>query len=287
MTVNAPAPPTPDSTLAPPRPLPWRLEDIAFDAIDTRVVRDDETLFYLLVSASFIETASDLYTRNLLGYYGGDPDAADWLANHWEHEEVQHGRALRAYVAAVWPAFAWAEAYRRFFAEYSFTATPDAFERSRALELAARCMIETGTATYYRMLHDYAAEPVLRRILDHIRTDEVRHFKHFLGYFRAYEARERNGRLRTLVALARRLHEAKGDDGWIAFRHAFEVRHHGRACTRADYAAWTACINRVALDSFPFMMAAQMLLSPLALRGRVRALLARALEAGLRRFMFA
>jgi hypothetical protein len=271
----------------PPRPLPWRLEDVGIDAVDAAGVRDDETLFYLLVSASFIETASDLYTRNLLEYYGADPDASDWLVNHWEHEEIQHGRALRAYVAAVWPAFDWAEANRRFFAEYSRSATPDAFERSPALELAARCMIETGTATYYRMLHDYATEPVLKRILHHIRSDEVRHFKHFLAYFRAYEARERNGRLRTLVALARRVREATGDDGWIAFRHAFEVRRPGRACTREDYAAWMAKINRLARASYPFKMAAEMLLSPLALRGRLRDLVARALAAGMRRFMFA
>jgi hypothetical protein len=148
-------------------------------------------------------------------------------------------------------------------------------------------MIETGTATYYRMLHDYATEPVLKRILHHIRSDEVRHFKHFLAYFRAYEARERNGRLKTLVALGRRVREATGDDGWIAYRHAFEVRHAGRACTRGDYAAWMARINRLAHANYPFRMAAEMLLSPLALRGRFRDLVARALAAGMRRFMFA
>ena len=33
----------------------WRLEDIPFDAIDAASVRDDEFLFLLLASASFVE----------------------------------------------------------------------------------------------------------------------------------------------------------------------------------------------------------------------------------------
>lgn len=44
----------------------WRWQDIDFDNIHYERVGDDESLFYLLNCASFIETATDLYTRNLI-----------------------------------------------------------------------------------------------------------------------------------------------------------------------------------------------------------------------------
>jgi len=146
----------------------WRVGDIDFTRADARH-RSDTTLFYLLTGASFVESGSELYTRNLLTYYRDVPQIADWLTNVWEPEELQHGAALRAYVQAVWPEFDWHKAYQGFIAEYSQAASPEAFEATPHLELAARCMIETGTATLYRMLHDYAQEPVLRRVLASIR----------------------------------------------------------------------------------------------------------------------
>ena len=73
------------------------------------------TLFFLLVTSSFVEAASDLYARNLSAYYAADADIADWLKGHWEHEEMQHGRALRAYIRAVWPEFDWERANANFF----------------------------------------------------------------------------------------------------------------------------------------------------------------------------
>lgn len=135
---------TPSSTIP---VLPWRLEELDFSKLQPERVRDDETLFFLLVTSSFVEAASDLYTRNLIEYYAGDREVSDWLANHWEHEELQHGRALRAYICAVWPQFDWARANAGFFAEYSAMCTLDAFEPTRGLEMAARCVVETGTSS--------------------------------------------------------------------------------------------------------------------------------------------
>src|SRR5258708_4556193 len=157
----APGGSRPGAFLAGARPR-WRLSEIDFSPLDLRH-RADTTLFYLLAGASFVESASALYTRNLLTYYRDDAQIADWLSNEWEHEELQHGAALRAYVSAVWPEFDWHKAYQSFLAEYSQIASPDAFEATPQLELAARCLIETGTSNLYRMLYDYAQEPVLRQ----------------------------------------------------------------------------------------------------------------------------
>lgn len=262
------------------------MDDIDFTRADPRH-RADTTLFYVLTGASFVESGSELYTRNLLTYYRDDAQIAEWLNNAWEPEELQHGTALRAYVKAIWPEFDWERAYQGFFAEYSQTASPDAFEATPHLELAARCMIETGTATLYGMLHEYAQEPVLRQVLAHIRNDEVSHYKYFLHFFRAGQAREGRRLLKVAWAIGRRVRESRSDDAWIAFRHAFEVRNPGRSCRRADFDLWQADLRSMMQRAFPFRMAADMLIAPLALPIRVRRLARRAAEAGLRRVLLA
>jgi rubrerythrin len=264
----------------------WRASDIDFSRADSRH-RSDTILFYILTGASFVESGSELYTRNLLTYYRGDPQIADWLTHEWEREELQHGAALRAYVQAVWPEFDWQSAYQGFLAEYSQAASPDAFEATPHLELAARCMIETGTATLYRMLYEYVQEPVLQQVLGHIRDDEVSHYKHFLQFFRAGQAREGRRALKVAWAIARRVRESRTDDAWIAFRHAFQVRNAGQRCERSDFDQWQAGVQAIARRVFPFRMAAEMLVAPLALPVLVRRVARRVAEAGLRRLLFA
>lgn len=267
------------------RPL-WHVDEIDFANVDRRH-RSDTTLFYLLAGASFIECGSELYTRNLLTYYRDDAQIADWLSNVWEAEEMQHGAALRAYVLAVWPEFDWYEAYRRFIAEYEQAASPDAFEATPYLELAARCMIETGTTSLYRMLHEYAEEPVLRKVLAHIRDDEVSHYKHFLQYFRAAQTVGGPRRLKVAWAIGRRVRESRSDDAWIAFRHAFEVRHPDRICRRSDFQQWQTQWQAIMRRTFPFRTAADMLVAPLELPVLLRRLARRAAEAALRRVLLA
>src|SRR5579885_2521409 len=97
----------------------WTLADIPYAQIARDAVARDDELFYLVTAASFIEITTDLYTRNLIEYFSGDPEVTAWLAEHWEHEELQHGQALKRYVQAAWPQFDWESAYRSFFAEYS------------------------------------------------------------------------------------------------------------------------------------------------------------------------
>ena len=264
----------------------WRVSEIDFASVDKRH-RSDTTLFYLLAGASFVECGSELYTRNLLTYYRDDPQIADWLSNVWEQEEMQHGAALRAYVRAVWPEFDWDEAYRRFIAEYSQAASPDAFEATPHLELAARCMIETGTTSLYRMLHEYAQEPVLRRVLAHIRDDEVNHYKHFLQYFRAGQRAEGPRRLKVAWAIGRRVRESRSDDAWIAFRHAFEVSNPGRTGQRSDFEQWQTQLQTIMRRTFPFRTAADMLVAPLALPVLLRRLARRGAELALRHVLLA
>ena len=104
-TMDSLVSPAPAATQGPAAAMRWRVEEIDWNGIDHARIADDELLFYLLTSASFIESGSDLYTRNLIGHYARWPDVAQWLAAHWEQEELQHGRAFASYVQAAWPQF--------------------------------------------------------------------------------------------------------------------------------------------------------------------------------------
>ena len=57
------------------------------------------------LTASLMESATDLYTENLVDYFAGDEEVTLWLEQYWLPEELQHGRALRRYVEAAWPQF--------------------------------------------------------------------------------------------------------------------------------------------------------------------------------------
>ena len=132
--------------------IPWSIEDIPYRSIVRDQVSSDRRLFYILASASFIEITSDLYTRNLVEFFRHDGEVADWLERVWVREELQHGAALRRYVETAWPAFDWQGAYRNFVADYGRLCTADRLAGTRALEMAARCVVETGTASFYRMI---------------------------------------------------------------------------------------------------------------------------------------
>jgi hypothetical protein len=254
-----------------PSTLPWRLEDIDFSRLEPAAVRDDEALFYMLATSALVEAATHHYASNLIDYYAGDVELAAWLRSHWQPEELQHGRALRAYVEAVWPEFSWERAFGGFYPEYAAACTQEELEPSRALEMAARCVVETGTSTLYQTLNAYATEPVLREITARLKSDEVRHYSYFYDAYRRYCAEHgRPPRWRIARALLRRVLEAFNDDGNIAFRHAWNGRHPERRCTPADYQAFRSAMRARITPCLPVTMSTKMLLKPLALPPRLQ-----------------
>ncbi|MEW6561244.1 MAG: ferritin-like domain-containing protein [Pseudomonadota bacterium] len=247
----------------------WTLDWIDFSRIDIAAVHDHIDLFYLLVSASFIESGSHTYTRNLVEHYDAYPQIADWLEHQWEPEELQHGRALKTYVQTVWPDFDWDTAYAAFFDEYSRLCTVEDLEDDRALELVARCVVETGTATYYRTLRDLSPEPVLTELTEHIRTDEVQHYKHFYRYFKELNADRKLSRARILGALKRRLLELRTSDSDIALRHVWAFR---QAMPGVDHEPFEQVCQRLYQyvgARLPMDQAVKMLLKPLGLPHRM------------------
>ncbi|WDZ98500.1 ferritin-like domain-containing protein [Herbaspirillum sp. WKF16] len=259
----------------------WTVEDIDFTRIDVARMRGNEDLFYLVACASFIESGSDLYTHNLVEYYRGDAEVEGWLREQWEKEELQHGAALRAYVQYVWPEFDWERAYRGFLDEYSQYCKVELLEPSRALELAARCVVETGTSAYYRALARAADEPVLKHLAGLIANDEVNHYKHFYKYFRRYRSLENVGRSRVLGTLGRRTLELKNEDADCAIRHVVRVHDPALAADPARVKALASRMSRTVRVNLKPETTIKMIMRPLELPPAVQSMI----EFPIRQFM--
>ena len=247
----------------------WTLDDVPFDRVDVDGIRPNEELFLLLAGASFVETGSDLYTSNLIEHFRDDAEVSSWLSGQWEPEELRHGRVLRTYVNHVWPEFDWDAAFAEFIAEYSRTCTTDALEPSRCLEMAARCVVEMGTATYYRTIRTVADEPVLERLTGLIERDEVRHYKHFYRYFNKYSRIENPGRASVAGALVRRLREIAGSDVDCRALASIPRTARARAAQRARVSRRGIRAADLLRRHYPTEMAVKMLLKPLALPAAV------------------
>lgn len=278
------------SVLWPPSgaPLPnhWRLEDIPLHDVQAERIRDNKHVFYLIVSASFVESMTFCYTENLIHHLRDNPAAVEWLRDRWQREETQHGHALRRYAEAVWPELDWPAGYEFFYREYSGLCTLETLEPSPGLEMLARMVVEVGTATYYTMLGHLSDEPVLRLLTEHIAQDEVRHYTYFHRFFRAYHEIERFGRGTRARVMLRRLLAIEHEDADIALRaiqHSLPVGHRFRTEPWAD--TYSAILTAGKVE-YPYRMAVTMLLKPLELPATIRRALAPLLETSARALMF-
>ncbi len=243
----------------------WKIADIDFSKIDVERIRCDENLFYLITCASFVESGSDLYTQNLVDYYDDEPEISAWLREQWKAEELQHGLALRAYVKHICPEFDWPAAYRGFLDEYSGYCKVELLETSKGLEMVARCVVETGTATFYGALSRSTDEPVLQDLAARIARDEVNHYKHFFQYFRAFRQQEHLRRRSIFGALRRRTLKLRNEDAACALRHVLKTREPQHA-DDADRLQQISCkMNRTIRSHVTADMTIKMIMRPLDL----------------------
>ncbi|MDR7927897.1 ferritin-like domain-containing protein [Acidithiobacillus thiooxidans] len=243
----------------------WTLADIPYASIEKTKIVDQTDWFYLLAGASFVETLSDLYARNLVEYFQENAAATAWLSKEWEQEEVQHGLALKAYVLQIWPDFDWDHAYKGFVQAYMPYCQTDLLGPSQALEMASRCVVETGTASFYTMIQSASPEPVLRLLAGRIRADEVHHYKYFYKFFQAYQQQEKNSRWRIGRELWKRVSEVDQEDSYLAIKNAFEVKNPGQTFSGKDFAAFRERMGDWVSRHYPFEMAIKMLLKPVSL----------------------
>ncbi|HJR23162.1 MAG TPA: ferritin-like domain-containing protein [Dongiaceae bacterium] len=220
----------------------WTLEQIPWSRFDP--ARVDAEIVKLVKAAAMVEFNGGDYAAYLNRVFADDPEFQA-VATQWAQEEVQHGRALARWAKLADPSFDFESAFRRFTAGYSIDVDVEQSVRgSRSGELVARCIVETGTSSYYAALNEATDEPVLKQICRNIAADELRHYKLFYTYLQRYLDREGlNGWQRLKVTLGR-LGESEDDElayAYFAANHPAETydrKRFTRAYARRAYAVY-------------------------------------------------
>ena len=88
--------------------------------------------------------------------------------------------------------------------------------------MMARCIVETGTSSYYSALKDATDEPVLKQICGNIAADEFRHYKLFYEHLHRCLERDRLSRWGRLRIGWGRLAESEDDELAYAYFAANE-----------------------------------------------------------------
>jgi hypothetical protein len=220
----------------------WTLADIPWDRFDPQEV--DPELLRIVKAASLVEQNGADYARYLCNVFADDPLFQE-VAQRWGAEEIQHGQALGRWAALADPSFDHAAACARFSAGFHIDLDARRSVRgSRSGELIARCIVETGTSSYYTALGEASAEPVLKAICKRIAADELRHYKLFYTHMQRYLAAEGLGFWGRLRVALGRLRESEDDELAYAY-HAANARdapydrgRAARAYARRSYAVY-------------------------------------------------
>jgi hypothetical protein len=193
----------------------WTIEQIAWDRFDPSKVEPE--VIPLVKAAAMVERNGDDYALYLKSVFKDDPDFQQ-AADNWAVEEVQHGDALGKWASIADPSFDYPAAFARYRDGYRIDVKADASIRgSRTGELIARCMVETGTSSYYTALGEASEEPVLKEICRLIAADEYRHFKLFYDHMRRYLEREKLSFPKRLRVALGRVGETEDDELAFAF----------------------------------------------------------------------
>lgn len=212
----------------------WTLDDIPWDRFDAAKL--DPDILAIVKAASLVEQNGADYARYLHGVFAGDTAFQD-AATQWGTEEIQHGQALGRYATLADPSFDHAAACARFTAGFRVDLDAQASVRgSRAGELVARCIVETGTSSYYTALGDATGEPVLKAICRRIAADELRHYKLFLTHLDRYLAQEGLGFWARLGIALGRIRESEDDELAMAYHVANDLGSYDRRRASEAYA---------------------------------------------------
>ncbi|WP_376093429.1 ferritin-like domain-containing protein [Roseomonas sp. CCTCC AB2023176] len=193
----------------------WHIDQIAWHRFDAAKVNPE--VVPLVKAAAMVEKNGTDYALYLNGVFADDPDFRQ-AADNWAVEEVQHGDALGRWAELADPTWSFDAAFARYRAGYSVNTKADASIRgSRTGELIARCMVETGTSSYYTALGEGSEEPALKEVCRLIAADEYRHFKLFYDHMKRYLAREELSFAKRLRVAMGRIGESEDDELAFAF----------------------------------------------------------------------
>ncbi|MFT8551851.1 MAG: ferritin-like domain-containing protein [Acetobacter okinawensis] len=188
----------------------WQINQLPWDRFDPSKV--DPELLPAIKAAAVVERNSVDYAHYLKNVFQSDPDFCA-AADHWAEEEIQHGDALGRWATLADPTWDYQAAFQRYRDFYKIPLDVDQSVRgSRTGELIARCMVETGTSSFYSALADATDEPVLKALCKQIAADEFRHFKLFYDHMHRYLHRENIGLWQRIRIALGRVTETEDDE---------------------------------------------------------------------------
>jgi hypothetical protein len=198
----------------------WSLDDIPWERFDR--TKAEPGMIEAVKAAALVEYNAPAYVSYLARVFGGaESSIADF--KRWGEEEAQHGLALGRWAEMADPEWNFERAFARFRAGYKpphFASEETTSVRgSRRGEMIARCVVESGTSSYYSAIRDATDEPVLKEIAGHIAADEFRHYKLFFDTLQVQDEPELPFWKRLLVALGR-INESDDDELAYAYYSA-------------------------------------------------------------------
>jgi len=205
-------------TVAPVYKQGWAMDDVHWSLFDPSQV--EPTLLAAMKAAALVEYNAPDYVIYLKRVFAnaGEKVLAD--LEQWGREEAQHGRALGRWAEMADPNFKLEEAFARFRKGYTpahFAVAEEGSVRgSRRGEMIARCVVESGTSSYYSAIRDATEEPVLKEIAGRIAADEYRHYKLFYDTLHAQAEPELSFWRKLWIAVGR---VRESDDDELAFSY--------------------------------------------------------------------
>ena len=204
-------------TVAPVYKQGWTMDDVHWSLFDRDKV--DPVLLSAIKAAALVEYNAPDYVTYLSRVFAGSPQTLAAI-EQWGKEESQHGRALGRWAEMADPDFKLEEAFARFRKGYTpahFEGAAEASVRgSRRGEMVARCVVESGTSSYYTAIRDATDEPVLKEIAGRIAADEYRHYKLFYDIQQAQAEPELGFFKRLWIAVGR---VRESDDDELAYAY--------------------------------------------------------------------
>lgn len=188
----------------------WTLDDIPWD--DFQPDRVNPEVLKVIKTAALVERNGADYGTYLTNVFAGDADFCA-AAETWAREEELHGVVLGRWAELADPHFNFDAAFQKFTKLYRIPVDADASVRgSRTAELCARCVVESGTSSFYSAIRDATDEPVLRAICKRIAADEFRHYKLFSDHLARYQTRAPLSTFERLKVVVTRFRETSDDE---------------------------------------------------------------------------
>lgn len=187
----------------------WTLDRINWDAFDATKV--DGEMLKAVKAAALVEFNAPDYVTYLSNVFHDDA-AVQHNIVQWGKEEAQHGLALARWAKLADPTFDFEDSFQRFRKIQSIDTTANASLRgSKAGEMIARCVVESGTSSFYTAIKDRTHEPCLKQIVTFMAADEFAHYRCFYEIYKKY-ADELPGRIGRLKVAVGRVNEADDDE---------------------------------------------------------------------------